>query len=122
MTRFALLITLIIACSSVFADDDHSGHSDDLLLILKDKIALQKLIKGFDHLPSAEQVANLQQQSKLFQRMMHRLSNYMAIAENHYPNLQMYHESLKSRAALLSEITQLIAQYHSLQIRNKEIP
>lgn len=119
MTRCALLITLIMACLSVFADDDHSGHSDDLLLILKDKIVLQKLIKGFEQLPPAEQVANLQQQGKLFKRMMHRLNAYVAIPENHYPNLQMYHESLKSRAALVSEITQLVSQYQALQTRSE---
>jgi len=116
MIRCLSLIGLFMCCFNVFADDDHSGHSDDLLLILKDKIALQKMIDGHKQLNREQQAKNLEQQKRLFSRLMPRLQSYVAIPENHYPNLEMYHESLKSRGALLADITRLVSRYQTLHL------
>ena len=104
-----LLITATLGFASIsLAEDDHSGHSDDLLLILKDKIALQKHLKQYPDLQPNQQAQSLVEQQRLLKQALLRLRHYVATPESRYPNMAMYHESLKSRAALIEDFAQLL--------------
>lgn len=102
-----LLLCLFVSIISV-ADQDHSGHNDNLLLLLKDKISLQKLITQYPALPAQQQAQNLAQQRLLFRHALSLLKDYVAIPESQYPNMAMYHDSLKSRAALMNDFVELM--------------
>ena len=102
-----LLLWLFVATVSV-ADQDHIGHSDILLLLLKDKIALQKLIKQYPDLSGQAQAQNQKEQRVLFKHAFTLLQDYVATPESQYPNMSMYHDSLKSRAALMNDFLGLM--------------
>lgn len=102
-----LLLGLNIALIAQ-ADNNHSGHNDDLLLLLKDKILLQKLIKQYPSISAQEQAKNRTKQRTLFKRSLSRLQRYVATPENQYPNMAMYHDSLRSRAALMQDFSNLM--------------
>jgi hypothetical protein len=111
---FLLLLGLNIALVA-HADNDHSGHSDDLLLLLKDKIELQTLVKNYPSLSEQEQALNSARQRILFKRSLSRLKHYVATPESQYPNMSMYHESLKSRAVLMQGFSALMLDAQCLQ-------
>ena len=98
-----------------WADERHTGHSDDLLLLLKDKIQLQKLIKQYPDASPEQQTQIRATQHALLKRALPRLRRYVAIPESQYPNMAMYHESLKSRAALMQNFADLMVQSHCSQ-------
>lgn len=102
---FFLFSTVVLSAEH---HDEHIGHSDDLLLILKDKISVQKLIAQYPQLSKSQQIDNLQQQQKLLYRALNLLTLYVAVPEGQYPNLDMYHQSLKSRASLMLEFAHLM--------------
>lgn len=85
----------------------HQGHSDSLLILLRHKIALQKLQQQpLDSIPNT-----LSQQNKHLRRVMPILREYMAIPKGYYLTSDMYHESLENRAALLSGFSDILIQY-----------
>jgi hypothetical protein len=114
---------LLAACSLVLAfkaqaidehvaedkgHQSHQGHSDDLLLLLRHKIALQKL--------QQQAVSNTldntaQLQSKHLRKVMPILKRYMATPKSYYLNSDMYHESLENRAAMLADFSDILIQY-----------
>ena len=110
---FAVLLSILL--TQVSFADEHIGHSDDLLLLLKDKIALQKHLNQ-PPAPNSEQARHHQlQQHRLLLRALTRLQHYVAISENQYPNMDIYHQSLKSRAALMQDFANLMLQIQCLQ-------
>jgi len=110
----SLALGLLFAITS-WADERHNGHSDDLLLLLKDKIKLQKLIKQYPDAASEQKKQIRVTQRALFKRALPRLKRYVAVPESQYPNMAMYHESLQSRAALMQDFADLMAQSQCLQ-------
>ena len=108
MTKPILLLLCLLCATVSVADQDHNGHSDSLLLLLKDKIALQKLIKQYPSLSGHEQAQNQAKQRVLFKHAFALLESYVATPESQYPNMSMYHDSLKSRAALMNDFVALM--------------
>lgn len=89
----------------------HSGnqsHSDDLLLLLRHKIALQKLL---DNLATDTSQNTLAQQRKHLHKAMPILKRYMATPKSYYLTSDMYHDSLENRAAMLADFTDILIQY-----------
>jgi hypothetical protein len=115
-------IFLFVACPVVFASnaeaigeqtaaDDHqthSGHGDNLLLLLRHKIALQKLQ---DKSASGAVQNTLLQQDKHLRKVMPTLKRYMATPKSYYLTSDMYHDSLENRAAMLADFTDILIQY-----------
>ncbi len=116
------LILFFVACpvvlaSNVQADGEqaaeqghqaHSSHSDNLLLLLRHKIALQKLQK----ISASGAIQNtLSQQNKHLRKVMPTLKRYMAIPKSYYLNSEMYHDSLENRAAMLADFTDILIHY-----------
>lgn len=114
----ALLSGLILLfCSTVSASEDehnHAGHSDDLLTLLQYKIAITKLQNGFEGLTAQEQNKSLTLQHKKLNKALPVLQNYIAIPQGRYPNMDMYQQSLQSRAALLNEYAVLLSKLNAL--------
>ncbi len=109
---FAMCLCLGLLANASFASDDHSGHSDDLLLLLQHKIAITKLQKALPRLASIEQLENRTRQARHFKTALPKLKRFMAVPESRYPNIDMYAQSLQSRSALLSDYAQLLLQFH----------
>ncbi len=123
MTNFTRLMGLILAwtaltfCLPTIASEKHNHsatHSDALLFLLTHKIALKKLQSQFEEASTDERVANLNGQKKHLEKALPVLNGYMARPESRYPNMQMYHESLKSRGAILADFSVLIDHYFRL--------
>lgn len=108
MIKLCFLLLGLNMALIVQADNNHNEHNDDLLLLLKDKILLQKLIKQYPSLSAQKQADNRTKQSTLFKRSLSRLQRYVATPESQYPNMAMYHDSLKSRAALMQDFSNLM--------------
>jgi len=111
------LSCLLVLSGAAFASEDHhnhTGHSDDLLTLLQYKIAIGKLQKGFTELTPQEKTNNLTSQHAKLNKALPVLRNYIAIPESRYPNLDMYQQSLQSRAALLNEYAELLQKLHVL--------
>lgn len=83
----------------------HKGHSDVLMVLLGQKIALQKL-QG--QLPSP---SSLSQQGELIKKAMPVLKSYMHTPKTYYLTTEMYHDSLENRAALLADFSTLLLEY-----------
>ena len=112
-----LLSCLILFTGAVNASEDdhnHSGHSDDLLTLLQYKIAIVKLQKKFPVQGKAEKSNNIKRQHDNLNKALPILKNYIAIPESRYPNLDMYQQSLQSRAALLNEYAELLETLNTL--------
>ena len=112
-----LLSCLILFTGAVSASEDdhnHSGHSDDLLTLLQYKIAIGKLQKSFSGQAPQERNKNLTRQHTTLNKALPVLKNYIAIPESRYPNLDMYHQSLQSRAALLNDYAKLLSTLNAL--------
>ncbi len=109
-----LFYILLLACSNARAsehkDQPHSGHSDDLLILLQHKIALQKLQT------KVLSKTMLSLQAKHIQQVMPVLRRYMAIPKSYYLTTDMYHESLENRAAMLSDFSNVLIQYQKLLV------
>jgi len=89
---------------------NHSGanHSDALLILLRHKIALQKLQQGDSDL---EYMQVLTKQAKHLKQAMPILKAYMSTPKSYYLTTQMYHESLENRAAMLADFSEILVQY-----------
>lgn len=109
-------VALLVAVCSVgqAAQDDHhgahQGHSDDLLILLRHKIALQKLQDQQIAEPSKSTLAK---QGKHFRQVMPLLQRYMATPKSYYLTIRMYHDSLENRAAMLTDFSMLLIQYQN---------
>jgi hypothetical protein len=91
-------------------DGAHPVHSDDLLILLRHKIALQKLQEQQAQSPSK---STLPKQGKHFRLVMPILRNYMATPKSYYLTTKMYHDSLDNRAAMLADFSTLLIQYQN---------
>ncbi len=110
---FAMCLCLAFLANMSVASDDHSGHSDDLLFLLQHKIAITKLQKTLPKLTSIEKMENRTRQARHFKTALPKLKRFMAVPESRYPNIDMYAQSLQSRAALLDDYAQLLLQFHA---------
>jgi hypothetical protein len=112
----ALIIIVCLFVQPSLASNDHTnhkGHSDVLLLILKEKIAIQKLQDIFLTSSTEQKTLNLIKQSQTIGHSMELMQEYLAIPESRYPNTDMYHQSLISRGSLLQELAQLLVTYQN---------
>lgn len=92
----------------------HQRHSDDLLLLLRHKIALQKLqkLQKLQHKAVSNTLnSTIQVQSKHLRKVMPILKRYMATPKSYYLTSDMYHESLENRAAMLADFSDILIQY-----------
>ena len=116
-TNFCCLLSLWLFSFSqiLYAANEHnhnSTHSDALLFLLGEKLALKKLQVELNQDTSAEQkTANLEKQKQHLNSALPVLNDYLSRPESFYPNMQMYHDSLKSRGAILSDFSSLIHDY-----------
>lgn len=91
---------------------NHKGHSDALLVLLKEKIDITKLQSRFEALlDTTEKKRNLDKQSMKLIKAMHVIQPYIAIPESRYPNMEMYHQSLISRGELMKEFAELMLEH-----------
>lgn len=116
-----LILTTGLSLSSANAlsdpdSHDHRGHSDALLVILQHKIRVQTLQKTFYNLipGSLEQTKNLADQATSIAHGLEVLQSYVAIPESRYPNLEMFHQSLISRAGLMKEYSELMIVFQNM--------
>ena len=115
--RLYCLVSLLLFsfCHSLYAAKEHNhsaSHSDDLLFLLGEKLAIKKLQAQFNQELSIEQKTdNLKEQKQRLNDALPVLNEYMSRAESRYPNMQMYHDSLKSRGVILSDFSRLINGY-----------
>lgn len=115
--RSVLLLCLTFAVTAPihqsWADEDHSGHSDDLLLLIQYKLSLKKLqAQAAKEQNVTILVDNFKQQEKTLSKAMHKLQHYVAISSGHYPNDALYQQSLENRAAMLKDFALLMSVYH----------
>ena len=120
VTRLMGLIlawTALTFCLPTMASEEHNHsatHSDALLFLLTHKIALKKLQSQFEDAGSDGKINNLNKQKKHLEKALPVLNGYMARPESRYPNMQMYHESLISRGAILADFSELLGHYFRL--------
>lgn len=112
---WACVALLVAVCSAGQAAQDdhhgsHQGHSDDLLILLRHKIALQKLQ---DQQVAGSSKSTRAKQGKHFRQVMPLLQRYMATPKSYYLTTQMYHDSLENRAAMLADFSMLLIQYQN---------
>ena len=88
--------------------ESSANHSDALLILLRHKIALQKLQQGDSDL---EYMQVLTKQAKHLKQAMPILKAYMSTPKSYYLTTQMYHESLENRAAMLADFSEILVQY-----------
>ncbi len=110
---FVMCLCLGLLANISVASDDHSGHSDNLLLLLQHKIAITKLQKALTKLTAIDKVENRTRQARHFKAALPKLKHFMAVPESRYPNMDMYAQSLQSRAALLDDYAQLLLHFHA---------
>jgi len=113
---YAVISLLLFSfCQSLYAAKEHkhsATHSDALLFLLGEKIAIKKLQARLDQdITNKQQEDNLNEQKRRLGNALPVLDEYMSRPESRYPNMQMYHESLKSRGAILSDFSDLINGY-----------
>lgn len=108
-------ILLFSFCQPLYAAKEHNHsatHSDALLFLLGEKIAIKKLQAKIGQSPSKKlKTDNLNNQKRRLAAALPVLNEYMSRPESRYPNMQMYHESLKSRGAILSDFSVLLNGY-----------
>lgn len=114
ISLFGLL--LAVFCQPLLAAKDHShnaSHSDALLFLLGEKIAIKKLQSELASTQSEQERSNnLNIQKRRLGKAMPILDEYLSRPESRYPNMQMYHESLKSRGAILKDYSSLINGFY----------
>ncbi len=88
--------------------ESSANHSDALLILLRHKIALQKLQQSDSDL---EYVQALTKQAKHLKQVMPILKAYMSTPKSYYLTTKMYHESLENRAAMLADFSEILVQY-----------
>jgi hypothetical protein len=91
---------------------DHVGHSDHLLMLLQQKILLEKRQQDFAQLTEDQRHSNLQGQGRILKKTMPVLQQYMATPKSYYLTTEMYHESLENRAAMLADFSKIIDVYY----------
>ncbi|MEH6447146.1 MAG: hypothetical protein V7765_00650 [Oleispira sp.] len=109
----AALLVAVCTLGQAAENDDHGahqGHSDDLLILLRHKIALQKLQ---EQQLSDSSESTLAKQGRHFRQVMPLLRRYMAIPKSYYLTTEMYHDSLDNRAAMLGDFSMLLIQYQN---------
>jgi len=112
-----LLIAISMASFKATSDEiehtsNHKGHSDALLVLLKEKIAITELQSKFEALlETSEKKRNLDKQGMKLVKAMHVIQPYVAIPESRYPNMEMYHQSLISRGELMEEFAKLMLNH-----------
>ena len=120
-------------------DDEHqhTGHSDQLLVLLNHKLALEKLQRAFRALNhsnttnttntspttssnNTDDTVNTEQQHRNLRRQKHHLDSalpvlnaYIDIPASHYPNTSLYQQSLNNRAALLTDYGSLVSGFYA---------
>lgn len=110
---FVLMMPVVL-----FADEEHNhaGHSDRLLMLLQQKILIQKKQQAFDginaELSSVQRADNLKWQGRTLKKTMPVLQEYMATPKSYYLTTEMYHESLENRAAMLADFSQILGVYY----------
>lgn len=117
----ASLSICTFACYGSNDHSSHSGHSDVLLEVLHLKIKIVKLQTQYSLESSLTDLSiNIRNQSIALDNATHLLQEYVAIPESRYPNLEMYHQSLISRAGLIQEFSVLLKVFHQ-QLSNTSI-
>ena len=121
--RSALLTGLILLSTPLWADEeshdrhqghDNSSHSDQLLVLLNHKIALQKLQQNFPS-DTTQQSRNLAKQKRLLDKALPVLEAYLQIPAERYPNTSLYEQSLHNRSAMLQDYGHIVSEfYHKL--------
>lgn len=123
LTLFALILLSPVVAADVPATTpsdaeknhtEHSGHnthSDQLLLLLNHKIALQQLQQNYPA-EVAQQHANLARQKRHLDQALPVLQSYSAITANHYPNNSLFQQSLINRAALVRDYADLVSTFY----------
>ena len=111
---------MLLTSSLLHADDEHehhggdSNHSDQLLVLLNHKIALQKLQADFPD-DVALQSKNLARQKRHLDQALPVLEAYLKIPAERYPNTSLYHQSLQNRSAMLQDYAHIVSEfYHKL--------
>ncbi|MFC3681058.1 hypothetical protein [Bacterioplanoides pacificum] len=89
----------------------HNTHSDQLLLLLNHKIALQQLQQNYPA-EVTQQHANLARQKRHLDQALPVLQSYSAITANHYPNNSLFQQSLINRAALVRDYADLVSTFY----------
>jgi len=112
MLKRSLVCISLCLIPTVYADEDHAGHSDHLLMLLQQKILLEKRQQSFAQLTEDQQHSNLQGQGRLLKKTMPVLKQYMATPKSYYLTTEMYHESLENRAAMLADFSQILDVYY----------
>jgi hypothetical protein len=112
IAKMAICIVLSISVTAAYGSSSHSnhkGHSDVLLEILQLKIKIERLqnqqalSNNLDDLST-----NMRNQAITLNHATNLLQQYVAIPESRYPNLEMYHQSLTSRAGIMQEFSLLM--------------
>ena len=110
-----LSLLLFSFCHSLYAAKEHNhsaSHSDALLFLISEKLAIKKLQKQLNNdLSIKQKTDNLKEQKQRLNDALPVLNEYMSRPESRYPNMQMYHKSLESRGAILSDFSSLINGY-----------
>jgi len=106
------LLCLLFITSGAYADEEHLGHSDHLLMLLQKKILLEKKQQGFESLNAKQRVESLRWQGRALNKTMPVLKEYMATPKSYYLTTEMYHESLENRAAMLADFSQILDVYY----------
>lgn len=124
--KLSILVLASCFSFSAFSDQNHSdqshdshlNHSDDLLVLLKHKIALQKLQQQQQANPK---LLKLDQQAKHFESAMPILKKYSSTPKSYYLTSEMYHESLENRAAMLADFSQLLVHYQQQLEKSRQL-
>jgi len=117
-----LLSALLLTTQAVVAEQDsdhsdqhehadHSGHSDQLLVLLNHKIALQKLQDNFPA-DVEQQGQNLTKQKRLLDKALPVLEAYLKIPAERYPNTSLYEQSLHNRSAMLQDYAHIVSEFY----------
>ena len=124
--KVALSILVLLTSLSIASHEEtdrhtqQSHHSDTLLLLLQQKLNIQLMQKEFASLNKQGKWKNLGAQGKSFTKAMTLLGEYVQVPESHYRSASEYQGSLKDRAEVMTEITQLMSRYLSqLQQANR---
>lgn len=114
---YICLAILFLHCTALQAEDadhEHINHSDQLLLLLNHKIALQKLQTNFPR-DVQQQSRNLARQKRHLDKALPVLEDYLQTPAERYPNTSLYEQSLKNRSAMLQDYAHIVSTfYHKL--------
>lgn len=108
-----LLVNFLLSSPQIYADEEHehSGHSDQLLVLLNYKIALQKLQDNFPA-DIDLQSNNLAKQKRYLDKALPILEAYLEVPAERYPNTSLYEQSLKNRSAMLQDYAHTVSDFY----------